>query len=205
MAVSAIGVDDAATPDHYLHYNARTISAVSREDQYVLPGQNAYPTYIARADGISIATVDSHVLQIMADGTNYSRLLRYWITATSDGPVADTTIQIGLVRLTTAGTGGSAVTPAPYDTADTYAGGAMTLPSSKGTESTTLHRWFLNAESAPASTNAFSQDFVWEASRWAKPIIFGTGTGAGLCWKVIQEVASCSLSIHAEFVVSSFL
>jgi hypothetical protein len=203
VTVSSIGVDDAATPDKYLHTEQRTISSVAREDQYVQRGQPAYPTYVVRASGISIATTADHILQIMADGTNYTRLLAYKITMTDDRPAADNVAQIGLHRLSTAGTGGGAVTPTPYDTADTYAGGAMTLPTAKGTEGTLVHYRYVNITTAFPSGNGVLAE--WRVPEYGKPIIFGTGTGAGLAWKIISGVASCTISIEAEIATTSYL
>lgn len=204
MAVSSIGVDDAQTPDKYLHTNQRTISATAREDQYVQFGQPAYPTYAVSTGGISIATTADHILQIMADGTNYSRLLWYKITLTDDRPAGDSTAVFQVLRLTTAGTGGVASGTPGYDAADTYAGAAMTLPSSKGTESTGLHTHYCVIPTAfPSGHNGVLAE--WEQKPLGKPIIFGTGTGAGIAWKIVAGIASCTISIEAEFIVTSYL
>jgi hypothetical protein len=203
VTVSSIGVDDAATPDKYLHTEQRTISSVAREDQYVQLGQPAYPTYIVRASGVSIATSADHILQIMADGTNYTRLLAYKITLTDDRPGADNVAQVALYRLSTAGTGGVAGSGAPYDTADTYGGGVMTLPTAKGTEAALLHYRYLNIPTAFPSGNGVLAE--WRVPEYGKPIIFGTGTGAGLAWKIIVGVASCTISIEAEIATTSYL
>jgi hypothetical protein len=204
VTVSSIGVDDAATPDKYLHTEQRTISSVAREDQYVQLGQSAYPTYNVRAPGISIATTADHILQIMGDGTNYSRLLRFRITLSDDRPAADSVAQISLVRVTTAGTGGGAATVAAYDAADTYGGAGMTLPTGKGTESTFLQQHYCQIPTAfPSGHNGVLAS--WEAHQWAKPIIFGTGTTSGLVWKIISGVASCTVNIEAEFITTSYL
>jgi hypothetical protein len=203
MAVSIVGVDEpAGSPDKNLHTNQRTISSVAREDQYVQLGQPAYTTFIAYAHTISIATANAHVLQVMADGTNYTRLHRYKITLTDDRPAADSIALMILLRLTTAGTGGSAVTPASHDT-DSYSGGVMTLPSSKGTESTHLRYDYLQIPTAFPSHNGVLAE--WEQHPHEKPIIFGTGTGAGLAWKISSGIASCTVEIHAEFSVTTYL
>jgi hypothetical protein len=205
VTVSSIGVDDAATPDKYLHTEQRTISSVAREDQYVQLGQSAYPTYNVRAPGISIATTADHILQIMADGTNYTRLVAYRITMTDDRPAGDNVAQIALHRLSTAGTGGGAGGGAsPYDTADTYGGGVMTLPTAKGTEGAVVHYRYVNITTAfPSGHDGVLAE--WRVPPYGKPIIFGTGTGAGLAWKIVSGVASCTINIEAEIVVSSYL
>ena len=203
MTVSTVGVAEPVAPDAFLHTNARTIALVDREDQYVLPGQNAYATYTAIADGITIETTASHLLMIQADGTNYTRLLRAWVTPTDDVPAAASVVNIEIVRTTTAGSSGSAVTPAPMDTADTYAGVVQTLPSSKGTEGAVLWQRRV-ALPATAAITVPSVPF-YEASRWGKPIVFGAGTGAGIVFKVEAGVASATVDIVAEFITSSYL
>ena len=201
MTVSTVGVADADTPDKYLHTNQRTISSTAREDQYVLQGEGAYPTYSVAATGLSITTAASHVLQIMGDGSNYSRLRR--ITVGVWTPAVGSATDFHLFRLSTAGTGGTAKTPAPFDTADTYGGGAMTLPSSKGTEGALLAvLGVLHFDSS--ANNGSYKSLTWEARPGDKPIIFGTATSSGIALKSITGIAA-SVWVHAEFVVTSYL
>ena len=204
MTVSTIGVADASSPDKYLHTNQRTISSTAREDQYVLPGESAYPTYNANAAGVSVATNSDHVMQVMGDGSNYCRLRRIFIIPNAL-PAAAAGINFYLYRLSTAGTGGTSVTPAPYDTADTYGGGAMTLPSSKGTEGTLVSiigsLWLPSAVAASSET----PHITWTPPPDAKPIIFGTATSNGIAVKVINGVASVAVNINIEFIVTSYL
>ena len=200
MSVSAVGVATPVAPDAYFHTNQRSIASVDREDQYTLPGQNAYPTYTAIANGISIETSASHLLIIQADGTLYTRLLRVWITPTDDVPAAASVANIQIVRVTTAGSSGSAVTPAPYDTADTYAGVVQTLPSSKGTEGAVLWQRRLVIPATVAITVPDAP--FYEAHPWGKPIVFGAGTGAGICFKMVAGIASATVDIVAEFIVT---
>ena len=202
MTVGAIAETEGSGKNR--HTNQRTISAVAREDAYVQLGEPDYPTYVTRADTISIATSADHILQIMADGTSYSRLLRYWIAFTDDRPASDLSPQIGLLRLSTAGTGGTALTPSAHDTADTYAGGAMTLPTAKGTEGAQIHYHYFNIPTAFPSSAVYERIY-WEAHPRAKPIIFGTAVTAGIAWKITTGIASATISIHAEFTVTSYL
>jgi len=202
MAVSTVGVADAASPDKYLHTHQRTISGTAREDTYVQQGESAYPTYSAVARNISIATANDHVLQIMGDGSNYSRLRQVQIQLGATYSTAIAVVVIGLYRLSTAGTGGSALTPAPHDTSDTYGGGAMTLPSSKGTEGALLHVWSL-PNYGSGSVIFSTGPTIWTPS--GKPVIFGTATSSGLAFKVIVNAASTTIDINAEFAVTSYL
>ena len=202
MTVSTIGVADADVVDKYLHTNQRTISSTAREDQYVLPGEGAYPTYSALAVSISIGTANAHVLQIMGDGSNYTRIKRITMTPTSDLPAAVSNARFRLVRLSTAGTGGSSVTPAPFDSADTYGGGSMTLPSSKGTTGAILLNWRMTF---PTAYGASQYTYAWEQKPGMKPIICGTATSNGLAIEVMDATTSCAVDATIEFITTSYL
>jgi hypothetical protein len=107
------------------------------------------------------------------------------------------------VRLTSAGTGGSAVTPSPYDTADTYSGGAMTLPSSKGAEGANLLS--VNVTSPTAGATLSGNQYVWEPGIGSKPIIFGPATSNGIAVKNILANAGGLVMVTIEFTTTSYL
>ncbi len=203
MSVSTIGVADAAAPDKYLHTEQRTISGTAREDQYVLPGQSQNPTYSVSAINVSTATANSHILQIMGDGTNYSRLQRLYITPTADIPAAVTVGNFILARLSSAGTGGGSVAVRPYDTADSYGVAGMTLATSKGTEAGTLYDWRMVLPGTLA--NGGHDRIVWEALPGMKPIIFGPATSSGIAFKNVTAIASCTVDVVAEFTTTTYL
>ena len=137
----------------------------------------------------------------MGDGSNYSRIKRISVYTYSATSASMGVFEI--IRLSTVGTGGSSVTPSPHDTSDTYGGGAMTLPSSKGTEGASLARFalFLNA-GTPTGHGGF---YVWEPSPSAKPIIFGTSTASGIALKNIAAVTGGVVEINIEFSTTSYL
>ena len=201
MTVSVVSVAEPGSPSKYLHTNARTISAVAREDQYVLLGQPAYPTYTAIASGISIATTAAHVLMVMADGTNYTRLVRATVTPTDDIPAAANVATIQIVRLSTAGSGGGAVTVGAMDSADTYAGTVQTLPSAKGTEGVVLWQGRIPLVAAQP---VVIPPVYFEQHPHAKPLTFGTATSSGIAFKVVTGIASCTLDVVAEFITTTF-
>lgn len=199
MSVSVVGVSEGS--DAFLHTDVRTISAVAREDQFVQLGEPTYPTYTVLATNISVATTADHVLQVMGDGTNYSRIVGVRVRQVA---LASAASQLGIqvIRLSTAGTGGSAVTPRPLDAGDSaYAGGAMTLPSSKGTEGVELYRWRLGLVAAQPVV----ETLAWVAPLRGKPIIFGTGTGNGIAFKVTTGVTSATVDIVVDMIVTSYL
>lgn len=200
MAVSTIAVADADTPDKYLHTQQRTISGTAREDQFIQQGESAYPTYTARASDIATTTTADHVLQIMGDGTNYSRLKRLQVTGYNSS--ANNVVLLHLVRLSTAGTGGTSVTASPHDTADTYGGGAMTLPTGKGTEGAILMSFYL---SLPVVGTHYGAPFEWQELPGMKPIIFGTATSSGIALKIAAGIANGVVAVNATFVTTSYL
>jgi len=201
MTVSSIEV--TAGSGTHLWTDARTVSAVSRHAQFTLPAPPVYPSYSALASIITTATSAAHVLQIMGDGTNYSRLFRFEICMTDDIPAAASAFQMHLYRLSTAGTGGSALNGQPYDAGDaTYGGGVMTLPTVKGTEGIGLNLYM----TIPLpSAQPFISRYVWEAQSRSKEIIFGTSTANGIAFKIVTGLASATIQIMAEFYVTSFL
>jgi hypothetical protein len=119
-----------------LHTWQRTIGANAVEDEVILHGEPMLATYtVATASALSVATAASHVLQIMAGASLnvYIRRIRVYQFGLA------TTAAIGslqLFRLSTAGTGGTALTPAPHDADPASGATAMTLPTVKGTEGT---------------------------------------------------------------------
>lgn len=197
MTVSVIAVTEGSGKNIWT--DSRTVSSVVREAQVVLLGESTYPTHYTQASGISVATTADHVLQLMADGTNYSRIKRFEVSLTDDIPATATVLDFEVRRLSTAGTGGGSPGFGGND-ADAYAGAAMTLPTAKGTEAGIVRRFRLPVP----SVHPFVSCYVWEARLDAKPIVFGTSTSAGICWKIITGVASCTVQIAVEFTTTSF-
>lgn len=183
MAESFLGITESASPDAKLHSWTRTIGANTVEESVTLAGEPVLATYGVRS-GASAATANSHLMQIMAGASLAVRIRRITITASAR---AATAFLCGfqIVRLTTAGTGGGAVTPSPFDTADAASGAtAMVLPTSKGTEGAIVweeHNVF------PSPTQVVfpqlplvSVDF--DLLR-AKPLIIPAGTSNGIAVK----------------------
>ena len=119
------------------HTFNRTIGANSVEDEVIILGEPYLASYIVTGTA-SIATAASHVVQVMAGATLNVYVRRIIVTQL----VAATTaafLRWQLYRLTTAGTGGTAITPGPLDSTDAPAGATgMSIPTVKGTESTLI-------------------------------------------------------------------
>lgn len=178
----------------------RTVSSVVVQSQYVILDEPAAPTYSVVATGISAATTADHVLQIMAGSSSYVRV--HSIRIEQRGAASGAAVMgVALYRLTTAGSGGTSITPRPFDTADTAAATAMSLPSSKGTEGSQLWQWELEAE----QTRPYLGVATWETSPRCKPIIIPAGTANGLAIKVVAGVASVTLTVNVLITETAWL
>jgi len=182
----------------------RTIGANLIQDEFVLPGEFPYATYSVVAAAVSGATAASHIIQIMAGATLPVRVRRIELTYVG-AAAAVATYSMQVFRLTTAGTGGTAITPRPYDSADAASGAtAMTLPTAKGTEGVQLGQkslWVMTAAIPPNSKN----DFVWEQKPGEKAIIIPAGTANGIAIKNPTGVAAVTYDVWIELVETNFV
>jgi hypothetical protein len=186
-----------------LHTWQRTVGANSVEDEFTVPGEYPIASYTAVATGVSGATANSHLMQVMAGGSLNVRIRRVRVTQLG-APGAVTAYSFALFRLSTAGTGGTAVTARPLDSADAAAGAApMTLPTVKGTEGTQL--WQETNYLHTAAIPLRGPTFEWVQSAGSKPIIIPTGTANGVAIKNISGVAAVTFDVAVEFVETSFV
>jgi hypothetical protein len=180
----------------------RTVGGQTVQDQRVVLAEAFLPTYsVSVTTAVSTATANSHLLQIMAGANKRVLLRRIYVTQLANAG-ANTSAVFQLLRLTTAGTGGTAFTPRQLDPADGNAEAtAMTLPSSKGTEGNVL--WtgtgILLATAATAGSDMII-DLDYRAGLRTKPPTIAAGTSNGLALKLITAVASATVHIYAEFV-----
>lgn len=206
MAESTINMTEGSGKKQ--HTWNRTIGANSVEDDFNLPGEYPYASYTIDPEAaISTATAAAHILQVMAGASLNVRIRRVQIFQDASA----TAVAVGrfsIVRLTTAGTGGTAVTPSKLDNADGASGAtAMTLPTVKGAESTFLYARNLLMRQALAATAAQADDRVWE---WAqlpnsKPIIIPAGTANGIAIKNTSAIAAGTVVVYVEFVETAFV
>jgi hypothetical protein len=180
----------------------RTISSTLVQEQVFQHGEPYLPTYSIVTRNTAVSTTDAHALQIMAGSSLHVRInsirVYQYNTATAAGM-----LELMLYRLTTAGTGGTSITPRPYDTAEAASGcTAMTLPSSKGTEGVQVGQLRL-----PVLTAAPLDDPAeWIAKERAKPIIIPAGTSNGIALKVYAGIATTtSVSIWVEVTETAWL
>lgn len=205
MAQSSINVTEGS--GKRLNTWDRTISSVLVQDQFVLPGEYPLASYTISAAPVSNATASDHLLQIMAGSTNYVRIRRIWIEQLASA-TAVTLNSLLLLRLTTAGTGGTSITPSKLDLGDAAAGAtAMTLPTAKGTESTEIRRTALVYRQTIASTATQPEESIdWKFGEGAlKPLIIPAGTSNGIVIKNGSAVASATSIIFVELVETAWL
>lgn len=203
MSESYVPFLDSASATRKFHTNQRSNGADTVEE-YVGPTAEPYlATYtISVTAAISAATANAHLLQIMAGASLRVGLRRLRVTQMVNGTTQNN--QMSIHRLTTAGTGGTSYTPAPHDPADSASGAtAMTLPSSKGTESTAL--WtgavLTHATVTTVGLNPIL-DLDWTRER-GKALWIAAGATNGLALKNITGSASTTVLITAEIVESA--
>lgn len=205
MAESIVQVTEGAGKK--LHTWQRTIGANVVEDEVVLLGEQYLAAYRVRASNVSIATDNSHDLQIMAGASLRVYVRHIWVYQRVLATTA-TIFSLEVLRLTTAGTGGTAITPAPHDPADAASGAtAMTLPTVKGTEGTSFDvadAYALQTVTAtPPQGRALLAEFDYSGLH-AKSLVIAAGATNGIVVKHRGAVAAATVEIIAEIVEANF-
>jgi len=190
------------------HTISTSIGGTTKEDQIVVLGEHYLATYVMNGTAIATTTSASHLFALEADGTNYIRIHRIYVAQSDDVPAAASLAQLQVYRTTTASTTGTALSPRPFDFADTnpFGGRAVSIPGAKGTEGNMLlqGRIYL-ATSAVAASPTF---WEWPGNATAtvkKPIIVGPAITDGIALKIVTGIASAALDYTVEFTVSSYL
>jgi hypothetical protein len=184
--------------------NSYTEGGVTVHDEKFISGEYPYPTYSVQAATISVATTADHVVQLMAGSSLNVRIRRIYVVQ-STVVTTGAFLPLIVLRLTTAGTGGTSVTPAKFVTADGAAGAtAMTLPSSKGTESTELFRRQMVLTQTIATSSSIAPYWEWVQASNEEPLIIAAGTTNGIALKVGGGRAGATVDATIEFVETSF-
>jgi hypothetical protein len=175
-------------------------------DQKVILGEQYLASYmVTPLAGVSTASANAHLLEIMAGASLNVRIRKIQIYQVTNA----TTVAIGkfiIFRLSSAGTGGTVVTPAPLDPSDTAAGAtAMTLPSAAGSEGAQV---FAGSNTLQQTTNVsipygpiLALDF--DTLR-TKPLLIPAGAANGICIKNITAIAATTLYINVWITETSF-
>jgi len=207
MTVSAIAVTEGSGKNIWT--DQRTVSAVARQAQYVLLAEPAGATYSVIAEDVSIANAGDHVLQIMAGASLYVRIYRIVVKQAANATAASgRTLEIRRIHAV-AGTGGTVITPRPFDGGDAAAGATAMqgiLNATHGTEGDKLLRTYLVFRKALSDTSAQADDiWSWEAHPRGKPIIIAPGVTNGIGIVNITATAGATVNVTVEFTETSYL
>jgi len=183
----------------------RTKGANTVDTEGVYLDENVLASYTVAA-GATMATANSHLLQIMAGASLKVRIRRIELYQTTVATTA-ALISFGVFRLSTAGTGGGAVTPAVLDTADAASGAtAMTLPTVKGTEGAQVTTEIIYVLQTAGASVSFPMPLMvvdFDRPR-SKPLIIAAGTTNGIAIKCQTGSAAATANITVWFDESNF-
>ena len=203
MATSYVSFDEGSTKK--VRTFQRTDGSDTVEEWMYAQSESLFATYSVSAQGIAAATANSHLLEIMAGGSTRVGIKRITVYQVANATAA-ASFAFDVLRLTTAGTGGSAVTALPLDPASGAVGAtAMTLPSSKGTEGTASggrHRGTISTTAATVGLNPVLDLRFGENN--TKPLYIAAGTSNGIVLKNPGADATATFDIYVEFVEASW-
>lgn len=204
MSESFVQVNSGTGPK--LHTNQRTIGANNVEDEVVVQGEQYLASYLFNPANVSIATAADHFLQIMAGASLnvYVRRIRVFQAVLATTAAIFT---VGLLRLTTAGTGGTAVTPQALDSTDGAAGAtAMVLPTVKGTEGANLGvaTAMLTQTVPTAGGSLLLVEWDFDKMYKSKHLRIPAGTANGICLKTGSSHAGASVRWEAWITEANF-
>lgn len=187
------------------HTWSKTVGANTVHDGFVLPGEYPLASYVALGASVSLGTANDHILALMAGSALNLRIRRIRVEQSSNATTA-AAISMSIYRLSTAGTGGTAITPAPLVASDGASGAtARTLPSSKGTETTELFRTALVVRQAVSATSAQVDDvYEWVQHPGQEPIVVPAGPSNGIAVKNNNASTTTTVHVTIEFVEASF-
>ena len=189
-----------------LHTFQRTIGANVVEDEVVILGEQHLATYTTATGSTSAATAASHLLQLMAGAALNLYIRRVWIYQAA-AITAAAIVPLTILRLTTAGTGGTVVGSVQLDNSDAAPGAtAMTLPTVKGTEGNTIGQVIdaLPVQTLPTGGASLLLAF-WDFSvlRSKAPRV-PAGAANGICIKNPAAAAGLTVHVTVEFVEANF-
>lgn len=186
----------------------RSIGGNSVEEAAMFLAEQNMPTYEVAPAAASAATAASHLLQIMAGASLnvYVRWIGLYQLVVATAAAID---EYDIVRVTTAGTGGAAVTPAPLDSGDAAAGAAgMTLPTVKGTEGTIVSRISVQfTQTIATQSGGMKAQLIgeWDFEKLrGKALRIPSGATNGIVVKVITARAGATIIPVARIAEASF-
>jgi hypothetical protein len=189
-----------------LHTFNRTIGANDVHDELVLQAEPYLAGYIVFTGAVSTATANSHLIQVMAGASLKVRIRRIEVFQYAMATTA-ALVDMRVVRLSSAGTGGTALTTRAMETTDSASGAtAMSLPTAKGTEVNDMifaRPYFM--QTIGASTPLVTPAVVWDFDRpRTKPLILQAGATIGIAVKCVDATAGASAVVNVWFDETNF-
>lgn len=175
-------------------------SAIVHDEPYLA----SFVAHTGGAAGISTATINSALVELMAGASLnvYLRRIRIY-----QFQVATTAAIVGfdLVRVSTAGTGGTALVELARDMGDTPSASGKTLPTPGTLTNTIDTRIAYMLQTIPTATdfNPLRADFDYRDMR-SKALIIPAGTSNGLIIRNRQAIAAATISIVVEWDEANF-
>ena len=182
-----------------LRVNTQTIGGTAVDTQAVFVGQTPNRTYTMRFQDTSMATANAHLAVIMANGTSYVKV--HEINIGQGGTATGTAVpEFQVLRVTTTGTGGTAVSARPFHPSNTspYSGNCFTLPSAAGSEGDILLNGSMNVRTV---NTGVVTPWYWCAGDVTEPIITGNGTASGIAIKNLRAVVGGTAAGYIKFTI----
>lgn len=205
MGASLVAVTEGSGKN--LETFQRVIGANTVEEDVVLNGEPYLATYdVVSGFGISAATAASHLIQVMAGSSLNVYIRRIKITQVAMATTA-AMADLLLLRLTSAGTGGTVLTTVARDSTDAASGAtAMTLPTGKGSEGAGFRESVYFAQTIPVSGSpGFGTIVDWDFDKLRlKPPRIAAGTANGYCVKLNTAIAAATVVVFVTFSEANF-
>lgn len=191
-----------------VHTWQRLISAVNVEEDVAIIGEPYLASYIATTGGVTAANAGDDDIQLMAGAALNVRIRRIRMEQTALITAALITT-FTVIRLTSAGTGGAAITPSKKDNGDAAAGAtaASAVPTAThGTAGVTLlTRTFMPIQTSPVGGLSLIPYWEWVEAPNTKPIIIPAGATNGIAVRNLSARAGLTVNVEIEFDESSFV
>lgn len=203
MGQSNVPFNDNASASRKFHTYQRSNGTDTVEEYVQAVAEPYLATYnVPIGSSTSLATANSHIIQIMAGASLRVGIRRITLWQYANGTAA--TAAWYIYRLTTAGTGGSAITPTSFDPADAASGAtAMTLPSSKGTEGSLVMAFSVTTIATAATAGLRPVLDIDFSSMRNKALWIAAGTSNGIAVKAVDAVAGTGVLGNVTIVESA--
>ena len=189
-----------------IHTIDRTVASILVQDQVVIPGLFPFDTFIASAAAVSAANAGDDMLQLMAASSMHLHVVRVRVEQMAPvGTAAYTDLQ--LLRITTAGTLGTAVTPTKLNNGSAATGVGMSgiLNANRGTAGASIFQRAIEPiQTAPAGGGP-TPFWEWTKSEYGSAIVIPGGGSNGIAIRNGHARASLTLNVEIEFFEATYL